>query len=571
MKSNYIIRIRIISGLIFLVALALVSKMYWLQIMHGEEFALKADRQYVSSEYKIFDRGTIFFSTKDGVPISGATLKTGFTLAINPKNIQNAEDVFNKINNIYPLNKDIFITKATKADDPYEEIAKRLDEKTAESIKSLKINGVILTKDKWRVYPGGSMGANILGFVGYKGDELVGRYGLEQFYEDTLARKGDDLYVNFFAQIFANLKNTFNSEQTNEGDIVTTIEPSVQDFLDKKLSEVNNFWKSEYTVGLIMNPTNGEVYAMGMAPTFNPNSYQDEENLFRFSNPLIDGGYELGSIVKALTMASGIDAGVVTPESTFKDEGFVTLDDYTVRNHGLPAQGVVSMQDVLNKSLNTGVYHVVKKLGKDKFKEYFTNFGLGEKTGIDLPGEVAGKISNINTTRDIEFANAAFGQGIAPTGIAMSRALSVLANGGYLVTPHLVKKIDYRVGIGKEVSYSQGKQVISKKASETMTKMLVNVVDVALKNGKVKNPRYSIAAKTGTAQISRPKNLGGGYYDDRYLHSFFGYFPAYNPQFMIFFFTYYPKEVEYASETLTSGFIETVNFLISYYSVPPDR
>ena len=169
----------------------------------------------------------------------------------------------------------------------------------------------------------------------------------------------------------------------------------------------------------------------------------------------------------------------------------------------------------------------------------------------------------------IEYATAAFGQGIAMTPIGTVRALSTLANGGELITPHLVQRIKYKTGFSKEISFVDGNRVITEETATEITRMLVKVVDEALLGGTVKIDNYSIAAKTGTAQIARLEERG--YYDDRFLHSFFGYFPAYDAQFFVFFLTLEPKEVRYASQTLTRPFMDTVNFLINYYNIPPDR
>ncbi|MDO8492819.1 MAG: penicillin-binding transpeptidase domain-containing protein, partial [bacterium] len=233
------------------------------------------------------------------------------------------------------------------------------------------------------------------------------------------------------------------------------------------------------------------------------------------------------------------------------------------------ARGVIPMQQVLSQSLNVGAAFVAGKLGNQRFAEYMKNYGFGEETGIDLPGEIRGHLDNLKSNKEVEYATAAFGQGIAITPIETIRALSSLGNGGILITPHVVKEIRYNVGVSRTLSYGDGKQVLSEETSNAITGMLVNVVDKALLNGKIKMEHYSIAAKTGTAQVSNPD--GGGYFDDRYLHSFFGYFPAYNPQFIVFFYLYYPKGVRYASETLTVPFSDTAKFLINYYNIPPDR
>jgi cell division protein FtsI/penicillin-binding protein 2 len=155
------------------------------------------------------------------------------------------------------------------------------------------------------------------------------------------------------------------------------------------------------------------------------------------------------------------------------------------------------------------------------------------------------------------------------TPIAVTRALATLGNGGHLVTPHIVKKINFVDGTEREMKYPEGTQVIKPETSEEISRMLTVVVDDALRNGTVALPNHTIAAKTGTAQIADPVN--GGYYEDKFLHSFFGYFPSYDPEFIIFLYTVEPKGVRYASETLTTPFMDMAKFLINYYSIPPDR
>ncbi len=563
-------RARLVVFGVLLLSLTLLVRLYYVQILYGSFFTDKADRQYVSRNGTLFDRGTIYFTDKDQNLVSAATLKTGFTLALNTKLLENASSTYTKILALYPLEEESFFAKALKPNDPYEELVNKIPEEVGTKISELKIPGVIVERERWRYYPGNGLSAQTLGFVGFKNDVLTGQYGVERYYNDILSRDSSKAYANFFAQIFSDLKKTVaDRDYKGEGDLVLTIEPSVQQFLEQELHDVKDEYSAEAAGGIVMNPKTGEIYAMAANPSFNPNTYNEEKNPAVFGNPLVENVYEMGSIIKPLTMAAGLDAGAVTPETTYDDKGTIELNGKKISNYDGKARGVVPMQEVLSQSLNVGVAFVEQKLGNDRFTEYFKKYGLGEETGIDLPGEVAGLIKNLDSPRDVEHATAAFGQGIALTPIETVRALASLGNGGTLVTPHVVKQVRYKVGVTKDVSYDDGTQVISKETSSAITRMLVTVVDKALQKGKIKLDHYSVAAKTGTAQIPNP--VTGKYYEDRYLHSFFGYFPAYDPQFIVFFYMYYPKHVQYASETLTTPFANTSKFLINYYNVAPDR
>lgn len=560
----------VFAGIVVLFAVIMLSRLYYLQVVHGAYFKDRADRQYVHTKSGVFNRGDIYFSEKNGNLVSAATLKTGYTLAINPKLLTNPEDAYNKINPIYELDEKVFLDKASKKTDPYEELGKRLSSDVGEKIASLKIPGVILEKDRWRYYPGGSLASNAVGFVAFKDNDLSGRYGVEKYYNDILSRDDKGVYTNFFTEIFLKIQKGIEDDNLGgEGDIVLTIEPTVEEYLERTLSAVNKEYSGELAGGIIMDPKNGEIVAMAVNPSFDLNKFQEEKNSGIYNNPLVDSSYEMGSIIKPLTMASGLDAKVVTPETTYNDKGFIVLNEAKISNFDHKGRGVVPMQEVLSQSLNTGVAFVESKLGNKKFAEYMRNFGMGEETGIDLPAEASGLINNLNSPRDVEYATASFGQGVSLTPIQTIRALSALSNGGYLVTPHLVKTINYTVGVNRDVTFDKGRQVITPETSATISRMLTVVVDKAMLHGKIKQDRYSVAAKTGTAQMARPD--GKGYYDDRYLHSFFGYFPAQNPRYIVFMYIVYPKGVQFASETLAMPFSKVSQFLINYYQIPPDR
>ena len=369
----------------------------------------------------------------------------------------------------------------------------------------------------------------------------IGVYGLERYWENTLAKSSNGLYVNPLPEIFTNMEAVVDTDPgAHQGDIITTIDPNAQQQLESTLDDVMKTYTPKLAGGIIMDPHTGEIIAMAVRPTFDLNTYNQVTDPSVYANALVEGRYELGSIMEPLTMAAAIDTGVVTTATTYNDTGCLTLSTYRVCNYDGKARGVIPVQQILSQSLNVGATFLENKIGHSVFGQYVHEYGLGEKTGIDLPDEVTGNISAIDNGSDIDYASASFGQGIAVSPIEMIRALATLANGGILPSPHVVSAIRYDSGFTRTLSFPQGRRVLKTSSVDTVTDMLVTVVDKALVNGADKQDHYTIAAKTGTAQIAIPG--GGGYYTDRYLHSFFGYFPAHDPKFIIFLYAVEPHE-----------------------------
>lgn len=565
-------KLRIISLVLLALALLLITRLYFVQIIHGSEYGLRAERQYLSSSNELYDRGSIFFTRKDGTLLSAAGLSTGFTVAMNPTLIQDPEATYTKLSAHIPLEHDAFIASASKKTDPYEVIAKRVEESIGRAVEDSSIPGVQVERERWRAYPAKTSAAQSIGFVAYGAGTdttLKGRTGLERYYEEVLSRSSSGAFGNFFAELFANLNNVVVDAKTaREADLITSIDPVVEEKLGQVLKQVNDEYGSIETGGIIMDPKTGDIIALDTYPSFDASDFQNG-NAQYFGNPLVEHRYEFGSIMKALTMASALDSGSVTPDTTYNDTGCVTLNKKVICNYDKKARGVVPMQEILSQSLNVGSAFLSLQIGKERQRAYFEKLGMGEETGIDLPSEIAGDIHNIESSpRDVEYATASFGQGIAQTPVEMVKALGALANHGSVVTPHLVVAKRFESGIKKELEWGASVRVFSPEATELTTRMLVKVVDTKLANGTLKIPEMSVAAKTGTAQIA---NGSGQYSADLYFHSFFGYFPAYDARFIIVLYTRQPQHVQYASETLTHPFMDLTHFLINYYDVPPDR
>jgi cell division protein FtsI/penicillin-binding protein 2 len=571
MKNNIAFRTRLIGVFFMVVAVFLIARLYVLQIARGEAYRRSATSQYVEQSPDTVNRGNIYFTTKDGAYVAAAVMQSGYRIAITPADIEHPVAAYNAMNGITKIDRERYDASVKKTDDPYEEVAFRVTDEAAKKIRALKLKGVLLVQDQWRTYPGGELAAQAIGFVGYKGDKKVGVYGLERAYETTLIERATGLYVNPFAEIFANVGALLSHDVSGrQGDIITSIEPSAQAELEKVLDGVMKTYTPKIAGGIVMDPHTGEIRAIGMRPGFNPNSYNTVEDPAVFGNPLIEGRYELGSIMKPLTVAAGIDSGAITTATTYHDAGCIERSTKTICNFDHKARNTVPMQEILNQSLNLGVTFIADKMTHPTFTQYMRAYGFGDKTGIDLPNEVTGDISTLGEGHgpDVNYAAASFGQGVSVSPIEMTRALSALANGGMLPNPHVVTAVRYASGLTREIEASSSVAVLKPETARTVSVMLTEVFDDALVKGKYKMEHYSIAAKTGTAQIAVP---GQGYYEDRYLHSFFGYFPAQDPKLIVFLFTVEPHGAEFASATLAQPFDDLAKFLINYYNIPPDR
>jgi cell division protein FtsI (penicillin-binding protein 3)/stage V sporulation protein D (sporulation-specific penicillin-binding protein) len=586
-----------------------------LQIIHGEEYKKEGEDQYFYTTGDNFDRGAINFSNLSKNISPGVHMTNEYDLAIDPKTLlssfeknkgsQNIDDwkrdIYQRLSKAFekyskdkveegveevsleeaPSSKsefpeyDAFLKKFEK-DSSFEILATNVNEDIANEIINERIRGVIVNRKKSRVYFEKDIAAKVLGFVGYSGNKKTGLYGIEKYYNDVLEKDGVK-NTNFFAEVFAD----FNSEETEkedissllknnsmQGDLNLTIDINVERYLNKTLLDTRSKWDSEKVGGIVMDINDGSIIAMDEVPSFDPNIYKDVSDISLYNNDLVSGVYEMGSIIKPLTVAAALDSETVNENTTYNDTGSISLNGYTIFNYDKKARGPgTPIQQILSQSLNVGIAFLVEKMGGERVSDYFHKFGIGDYTGIDLPNESSGLVKNLDSHILVDSVTAGFGQGIAITPIQTTRALATLGNGGRLVTPHIVKSITYDSGETKIIAQDEGEMVFQNAStSERISKILTKVVDEGM---HAKNPRYTIAAKTGTAQIVNPNT--GKYYEDRYLHSFFGYFPATNPKYIIFFYQVYPKGAQYASQTLKDSFFDLVNFLIGYYEIPPDR
>lgn len=444
------------------------------------------------------------------------------------------------------------ITKAISGKQDVSKVLKRrLTAEDVDKVKNLNLKGLGISYEMDRFYPGQRLASNTIGFLGYDREGRSGQYGIEAYYDDELfGRTGGSPTGESFAR---------------PEDIVLTIDKNIQDFVEDRLDNLIKTWNAEGGSIIVQDPQTGKILAMADRPSFDPNDYGDFP-IGSFLNRGIQGVFEPGSSFKPITMAMGLDLAKVTPQTTFTDTGFVEISGYKINNFSEKVFGTQTMSQVLEKSINTGAMFVQGLVGDDNFLNYIINMGFGQKTGVDLPGEVGGDITNLYSRRKINYMTASFGQGIAVTPLQLVNAYSAIANGGKLMRPYVVEKI-IKEGGAEEVTRPEVISIpISEKTSAKLRSMLVSVVDNGFDKARIKG--YDIAGKTGTAQIP---DGSGGYAENEYIHDFLGFAPAFDPKFVILVKMDRPKGITFAADSLSPTFRELAQFLINYFKIPPTR
>lgn len=440
--------------------------------------------------------------------------------------------------------------------------------------KVISIEGLGYSFMKYRYYPEGDVGAHLAGFVSYVDGEGTGKYGLEGFFDKELS--GEFGFLKAERGVGKNMLIVNDQEQvkpTDGSNLVLTIDRNVEYAVCDQLKKGIEDYKATGGSVIVADPKTGAIIAMCSYPAFDPNDYKSVSDIKYFNNPIMFYQYEPGSVMKAITMAVGIDQGKVSPSSTFTDPGqmyikgwnkAISNSDYSQKG----AHGVVDMNFILENSLNTGAIYVMRQVGPKIFVDYVKNFGFGEKSGIELESEVVGNISNILQRKvpEIDYATASFGQGIAVTPLQMISSYMTIANKGLMMKPYLVKEIQSPDGVKTEIKPKVVRQVISESAADTILAMLTNVVEKGhAKKAAVSG--YYIGGKTGTAQVAS----NGSYSKSDYIHTFVGVAPIEDPRFVVLTKIDNPVGIEYAEGTAVPLAKSVFDHLLKYYQIPKTR
>lgn len=526
----------------------LAFHMYDLQLVKGNYYLAQVKAELFSPNFVKANRGAIYFMDKNGNPLPAVLNKDFPVVYAVPKAIEDAAETANALSPL--LNKPVAELEKgfSQKNDSYELLRRKADSDLAQKISDLNIKGIYVDTESGRFYPLGAVGSHMLGFVGPNGGDSGenGHYGLEEFYDQQLSGVAGKIFDGKIIKPLAGR------------DLILTVDPNIQIEASRLLNDIVTQYKATGGSVIVEDPQTGKILAMDSSPTFDPNSY-NLSPISNFTNPVTQKLYEPGSVFKIVTMAAGIDSGKIAPDTTYFDTGTITLNGRTISNHDYKTHGGygrITMTNVIENSLNVGAAFAQRQMGRDIFAAYVKSFGFSEKTGISLPGEIGGDIKRLNPKeRDIAFATASYGQGVAVTPLELIAAISAIANGGNLMRPY----------IDASLAAVTIRKVISQETARKVAGMMISAVDKA---DVAKISGFSIAGKSGTAYV--PDFERGGYTND-VINTYVGFGPVSNPRFVILIKLDKPLGAPLAGISVVPYFRDLAQFILNYYGLQPDR
>ena len=459
-------------------------------------------------------------------------------------------------------------------------LVKGIERSVKEELEAMNLKGVYFEKSSKRSYPLNSSACHLVGFT--RGDA---QWGLEGYYNSYMEGTPGRSFI-----LYNGADSVVHQDyDAKDGDtIITTIDYNIQKIAEEVVAETAAEWSAKNVAAMVMDPYTGEVYAMAESHSFdlnNPNEIPEwetdityTENWDQLSNEeqlnylntmwknfCVSDTYEPGSIFKPMLVAAALEEGVITPNSSFQCNGYTDIGGYRIKCHLVSGHGNINVEQIMAQSCNMGVIQIANLLGADKFYEYQREFGFGDYTGIDLPGEAAGQLHSKESIGPTELATMSFGQTFNCTSIQVIAAFSSLINGGNLVKPHVVSQI---VDADGNVVLQNDTEVVRRVISEKTSAYMRTALKATVENGlakKLEIDGYSIGCKTGTAEQGSRTN------DDLWALSNMSYFPAENPKYIVFTVINQPSDYVEGVQTPTPMTKKLIEGIIKYDNMEPTQ
>lgn len=554
----------------------LIFRVFFIQSIKADEYQKMAYEQQTRDRLISPKRGEIVDRNNNVI----ATNESVYSISVINSQVKEPEKVSKILSEKLELNYDNVLKKVNKKV-ALERIKTKVDKNIADEIRNLNLDGVMIDEDIKRVYPNNNMASQVIGFVGKDNQGIV---GLEAKYDEYLEGKQGKILTETDARgVEFNNSKQERVSPTNGYTLVTSLDINMQKYAEQALEKVVEAKGAKRGSIILMNPQNGEIYAMANKPDFDLNepfvinnedlksnwdnmSEKEKNDALNqmWRNFSINDTYEPGSTFKVMTSAMGLEEGIVTPDTHFNCTGGKTVAGRYIKCWRSPrSHGIQTFTQGVQNSCNPVFMEIGEKLGVQKFYEYMDIFGFNEKTGVDLPGEAIGIMHKEEKVGPVELATMSFGQSFQITPLQLLRAISSVINGGELITPHFgIKIVDENGNVVEELKYEKGERTISKETSEQMKSILESVVAEGTGN-KTYIPGFRIGGKTATSE-KLPRKSG------KYIASFSAFSPAENPQVIALVLVDEPQGVYYGGQVAGPVMKELLENVLPYLGIEPE-
>jgi len=545
-------RIVLLAGVFVALLAVALGRAVWLQAVKGPELAAMALRQHRETVVVPAARGTIV--DRNGEPLAIGEQTT--TVYANPRQVDRPRDLTLAAGKALGVEPGVVYPQLVDRSRGFVYVARKADPLRAEELEKLGFAGLGFYPEELRTYPQGPVAAQVLGFAGL---DNKGLEGLERSLEKVLAgRPGSETIVK---DPFGRALDVVSTKQETPGkNVRLTIDHQIQANAEAVLQETVRRWGARAASAIVMDPYTGAVLAMAVAPRFNANRFPTTR-ADRRRNRAVTDTYEPGSTFKLVTVAAALQEGIVSPTTSFRLAPTIKVSDRVIHESHSRGTQRLTVTQIVEQSSNIGTITMAQRLGEGRLSSWIDRFGFGASTGIDFPGESPGFALPLNQWSGSTIGTVPIGHGIAVTPIQMARAYSVIANGGVLVTPHLVDRVD-----GQALVATKKRRVVSRSVSRQMLTMLRGVV-LEGTGTEAAIPGYTVAGKTGTAAKIESN---GRYSTSRYVASFVGLVPATKPRLVIMVMVDEPRGNIYGGVVAAPAFREIARFNLQHLEVPPD-
>ena len=543
-------RVGLLFALFLLVFSVVLARAVWLQGVRGGELSAEARSQQTESVLVPGVRGKILARSGRQLAFS----EEAETIIATPYQIDDPAEVAGRLAQVLDVPEDEILDAISDRSSGFAYVARKVDLKTAERVRRLKIDGIGELPDSRRLYPEGELAAQVIGAVGV---ENQGLSGLESMYDDVLGGTDGEAEVTRDALGDPIKRETLTPASTGQ-DIRLTIDAELQARTEDVLAQVGQSYSPAGATAIVMNPRSSQVLALANWPETDLTDLSSAapEDL---TNMATGFNYEPGSTFKAFTVAAALEDDLVTPETTFDLPPTIKVADRTIEESHPRGYATLSVADILAQSSNVGAVTIGLEVGGERFDHWIRELGFGEPTGVQLPAEERGIVPAVDDYSGSTMGNLPIGQGLSVTPMQMATAYAAIANGGILRPPQLVLDSG-----GEKVAHDDGTRVISEETAARLRRMLEGVLAPGGTASEVSVPGYELAGKTGTAE----KAVDGGYSESDFVASFVGFAPVDNPGLLAVIVVDEPRGSYYGGEVAAPAFGEIAEFALPYLGIP---